>query len=161
MASTAYMTITGKTQKLISEKCSTPESLGNKYQSGHTDEIMVLSYHHNMTRSGNSNHPIHNPIVITKYSDKSTPLLAQAFSNSEEVECTISFYRVAANGGQELYLSAKLSGGIIADLSHSMPDTLSQPDADFQEHVALSYQDIRWTHHLANSSAYSFWGSKS
>ncbi|WP_297841369.1 Hcp family type VI secretion system effector [Pseudomonas sp.] len=161
MANNAYMTITGKTQKLISGKCSTPESLGNRYQTGHTDEIMVLSYHHNMTRSGNSHHPTHSPLVITKYVDKSTPLLAQAFTNNEEVECTISFYRVASHGGQELYFSAKLTGGVIADLNHGLPDTLLQPDGEFQEHVTISYQDIRWTHHIANSSGYSFWGDES
>jgi len=114
-----------------------------------------------MTRSGNSNHSTHYPLVITKYVDKSTPLLAQAFSDNEEVECTINFYRVASHGGQELHFSAKLTGGVITDLVHGMPDTLLRPDGEFQEHVSISYQDIRWTHPIANSSGYSYWGDKS
>ena len=44
MASHGYMTITGKTQALISAGCSTQDSIGNRCQTAHTDEIMVLSY---------------------------------------------------------------------------------------------------------------------
>ena len=52
MANHGYMTITGKAQGLISAGCSTQDSIGNKCQSGHTDEIMVLSYTHNMINIG-------------------------------------------------------------------------------------------------------------
>lgn len=48
MANHGYMTITGKNQGLISAGCSSQESIGNKCQVGHKDEIMVLSYSHNM-----------------------------------------------------------------------------------------------------------------
>ena len=42
MANHGYMTITGKAQGLISAGCSTQNSIGNKCQDGHTDEIMML-----------------------------------------------------------------------------------------------------------------------
>ena len=42
MANPAYMKITGGIQGLISAGCSTHASIGNRYQSGHTDEIMVV-----------------------------------------------------------------------------------------------------------------------
>ncbi len=80
MANHGYMTITGKTQGLISAGCSTQDSIGNKCQTGHTDEIMVLSYTHNMVNIGNINKPTHSPIIITKNVDKASPLLAQALS---------------------------------------------------------------------------------
>lgn len=91
MANHGYMTITGKAQGLISAGCSTQDSIGNKCQSGHTDEIMVLSYTHNMVNIGNINKPTHSPIIITKNVDKASPLLAQALSTREEINCTISF----------------------------------------------------------------------
>jgi len=91
MASHGYMTITGKAQGLISAGCSTQDSIGNKCQAGHTDEIMVLSYTHNMANIGNISKPTHAPILITKNIDKSSPLLAQALSSREEINCTISF----------------------------------------------------------------------
>lgn len=57
MANHGCMTITGKAQGLISAGCSTQESIGNKCQTGHADEIMVLSYTHNMINIGNIDKP--------------------------------------------------------------------------------------------------------
>ena len=48
MANHGYMTLAGETQGLISAGCSTQDSMGNKYQSDHTDEIMVLSCNHTL-----------------------------------------------------------------------------------------------------------------
>jgi hypothetical protein len=160
MANHGYMTLAGKTQRLISASCSTQESMGNKYQSGHTDEIMVLSYNHTMANIGNINRPTHHPIIITKNVDKSSPLLAQALSNREEINGTISFYRVSPAGTQEKFYSVSISGGIIADLTLDMPHVILQSDAEPQEHVAIRYREITWRHHLAGTSGYSFWGEE-
>lgn len=59
MANPGYMSIKGVAQGLISAGCSTPESIGNKYQSSHTDEIMVLSYRHNLANIGTISKPTH------------------------------------------------------------------------------------------------------
>lgn len=73
MAQPSYMTITGTAQGLISAGCSTEVSVGNMWQEGHTDEIMVLSLAHDMSHAGNSRHGTHHPVVITKLHDKSSP----------------------------------------------------------------------------------------
>ena len=159
MANHGYMTITGKAQVLISAGCSTQDSVGNKCQSGHVDEIMVLSYSHNMVNTGNINKPTHSPIIITKNIDKASPLLAQALSAREEVNCTISFYRVSSFGMQERFYSISINGGIIADLTLEMPHPILQADAEPQEHIAIRYRDITWTHHTAGTSGYSTWGN--
>ncbi|MQT60608.1 type VI secretion system tube protein Hcp [Pseudomonas sp. FSL R10-0399] len=78
MASHGYMSITGKTQGLISAGCSTQESIGNKCQTDHRDEIMVLSFTHTLLNIGNLDRATHQPISIVKNIDKSTALLAQA-----------------------------------------------------------------------------------
>ncbi|WP_248767232.1 Hcp family type VI secretion system effector [Pseudomonas sp. MWU12-2345] len=159
MANHGYMTITGKAQGLISAGCSTQDSIGNKCQAAHADEIMVLSYSHNMANVGNINGATHNPIVITKNVDKSSPLLAQALSNREEINCTISFYRVSSFGAQEKFYSVSIKGGVVADLTLEMPHAILQHDAEPQEHVALRYREITWTHHVAGTSGYSTWGT--
>ncbi|MBD8601842.1 MULTISPECIES: Hcp family type VI secretion system effector [unclassified Pseudomonas] len=159
MANHGYMTITGKAQGLISAGCSTQDSIGNKCQAGHTDEIMVLSYTHNMVNIGNINKPTHSPIIITKNVDKASPLLAQALSTREEINCTISFYRVSSFGMQEKFYSVSINGGIIADLTLEMPHAILQSDAEPQEHIAIRYRDITWTHHAAGTSGYSTWGN--
>ena len=159
MANHGYMTITGKAQGLISAGCSTQDSIGNKCQSGHTDEIMVLSYTHNMVNIGNINKPTHSPIIITKNVDKASPLLAQALSTREEVNCTISFYRVSSFGMQEKFYSVSINGGVIADLTLEMPHAILQSDAETQEHISIRYRDITWTHHVAGTSGDSTWGN--
>ena len=159
MANHGYMTITGKAQGLISAGCSTQDSIGNKCQSGHTDEIMVLSYTHNMVNIGNINKPTHSPIIITENVDKASPLLAQALSTREEVNCTISFYRVSSFGMQEKFYSVSINGGVIADLTLEMPHAILQSDAETQEHISIRYRDITWTHHAAGTSGYSTWGN--
>ncbi|APC17164.1 type VI secretion system protein [Pseudomonas frederiksbergensis] len=160
MANHGYMTITGKAQGLISAGCSTPESIGNKFQSEHTDEIMVLSYNHNMANIGNINKSTHSPIIITKSVDKSSPLLAQALSNREEINCTLSFYRVSSFGRQEKFYSISIRGGVIADLTLEVPHVVLQNDAEPQEHLAIRYRDITWTHHTAGTCGYSSWGEE-
>ncbi len=45
-----YLTLNGKKQGLISAGCSTLDSIGNRYQKGHEDQIQVLSLDHSMTR---------------------------------------------------------------------------------------------------------------
>ncbi|MBV6825820.1 Hcp family type VI secretion system effector [Pseudomonas sp. PD9R] len=154
------MTITGKVQGLISAGCSTPASIGNKFQAAHTDEIMLLSYSHNMSNIGNISRSTHSPIILTKAVDKSSPLLAQALSNREEIDCTLRFYRVSSAGQQEKFYSVSISGGVIVDLTLEVPHAVLKNDAEPQEHLAIRYRDITWTHHAAGTSGYSSWGEE-
>jgi type VI secretion system Hcp family effector len=158
MANNGYMSITGKIQGLISAGCSSQDSIGNKCQMGHADEIMVLSYSHNMENIGNINKSIHSPIVVTKNVDKSSPLLAQALSDREEISCTISFYRISSFGQQEKFYSILIEGGVISELMLDMPHVILQSDAEPQEHLAIRYREITWIHHLAGTTGYSAWG---
>ena len=111
-----------------------------------------------MANVGNINKPTHHPIIISKNIDKSSPLLAQALSSREEINCIISFYRVSPYGKQEKFYSISMNGGIIADLTFEMPHAILLHDAEPQEHVAIRYRDITWTHHSAGTSGYSTWG---
>lgn len=158
MASHGYMTITGKTQGLISAGCSSQDSIGNKCQSGHLDEIMVLALNHSMANVGNTKHATHGPIIITKNVDKSSPLLAQALTSREVINCVISFYRTSPYGAQEKFYSIELDGGQIADLMLDLPHAILQNDAEAQEQVSIRYRSITWTHHLAGTSGLSYWG---
>ncbi len=140
MANHGYMTIRGKSQGLISASCSTADSIGNKCQEGHLDEIMVLSYHHNMANRGNVRASSHGSIVITKNIDKSSPLLAVALSNREELNCVINFYRISSVGRHEKYYTVDIRGCMIADLTVDVPHSVLQNDVDAQEHLALGIE---------------------
>lgn len=157
MANQGYMKITGTTQGPISDGCSGRSSIGTKCQFAHEDEIMVLSFAHNMGNLQNSKHASHGPILITKNIDKSSPLLAQALASREPVDCTIDFYRASSEAGQEKFYTVKIKGGLIVDLSVDLPHSILQNDAQAQEHLAIRYRDITWTHHLAGTSGYAIW----
>lgn len=163
MANLSYMSITGKRQGLISAGCS-GESIGNKCQINHQDEIIVLSYSHDMVAGsdgsvggGRGNHM---PIMITKGIDKSSPLLASALHEREEIECTIDLYRTSPVGGQEKYYSIRLSGARVAHISLQVPHTVRMNDAEPQELVSIRYRDISWVHIPGATTAYSTWGSE-
>ncbi|KAA0985723.1 Hcp family type VI secretion system effector [Pseudomonas sp. ANT_J28] len=164
MASHSYMTITGKKQGLISSGCSSQDSIGNKCQFGHEDEIMVLAYAHSMFTGSDGNmsggRGKHMPIAITKNIDKSSPLLASALAECEEVECKIDFYRTAPAGGQDKYYSVKITGGRIANVTLQIPHAIHMSDTEPQELVSIRYRDISWTHIQAGASAYSTWGNE-
>lgn len=53
MANIIYLKMTGEKQGLISSGCSTLESIGNKYQSSHEDEIFVYELTNQITRADN------------------------------------------------------------------------------------------------------------
>lgn len=157
MASHGYMSITGKTQGLISAGCSTQESIGNKCQTDHRDEIMVLSFTHTLLNIGNLDRATHQPISIVKNIDKSTALLAQALTSREELVCRINFYRVSSMGVQERFFTIDISGCILTELTLVMPHATLENDADIQEIMAIRYREICWMHHLAGTSGYSSW----
>lgn len=157
MAYRGYMSIKGQSQGLISAGCSTQDSIGNKCQEGHKDEIMVMSYNHNMLNTGNVRASTHGPVVITKNIDKSSPLLAVALSNREELDCVINFYRTSPSGQREKYYTVDIRGCIIANLTVEVPHAVLLTDIEAQEHLALRYREIIWTHHLAGTSGYGSW----
>jgi hypothetical protein len=157
MANQGYMTIIGERQGLISGGCSAQNSIGNKCQTAHIDEIQVLSFVHNMAQVGNSPHATHGPIVITKNIDKSTPLLAQALDKLEKLNCVLDFYRVSAYGNQEKFYTVELRGAVISSLSTTVPHSVLENDLEAEENVAIRYRDILWTHHLAGTSGHASW----
>jgi len=160
MANMGYLTITGERQGLISAGCSTQSSVGNKCQTAHADEIMVLAFVHDMFHNDSSPHATHTPIQFTKNLDKSSPLLSQALANLEKLCCVFDLYRISAYGGQEKFYTMVLQGAVIARLSTAMPHSVLQNDLEIEETVAVRYREIKWTHHIAGTSGYASWDDR-
>lgn len=158
MAHHGYLTIKGRTQGLISAGCSSTESIGNRCQTAHLDEIMVLSFSHNLTSIGNTEAAIHRPILITKYIDKSTPLLAEALTNREILQCKLKMYRINA-GKHECFLEIELTDARVVDQRMEIPHSVLLSAQDPQEYLAIRYDFIAWHHLSANTSGYADWGS--
>ncbi|MBN3115693.1 Hcp family type VI secretion system effector [Pectobacterium brasiliense] len=154
MANIIYLKMTGEKQGLISSGCSTLESIGNKYQSSHEDEIFVYELTNQITRADNVS--IH-PIEIRKPIDKSTPLLAQSLSENEKIECEFLFYRTSKSGGNELYFKISLKDAIINDIRFFYPNSLTHNETQPQESISFKFATITLEHVTARTSSYLLW----
>ncbi|PHM50452.1 Hcp family type VI secretion system effector [Xenorhabdus miraniensis] len=149
-----YLSLNGKKQGLISAGCSTPDSIGNRYQNGHEDQIQVLSLNHTITRQQNVSHQ---PIQFIKPIDKSSPLLAMAIDSNESLNGAFIFYRTSQAGQLELFYEVKITEATITDISCVYPHSINDFDAMPHERIFLNYKSISWNHITAGTSAYSIW----
>lgn len=79
----------------------------------------------------------HKPITITKRIDKSTPLIASALVNNENLPTVIfRFYRTSATGHVQQYYTVELVNASIAGIKSGPRDV---------EEVTFVYQKIIWT----------------
>ncbi|ADM97135.1 MULTISPECIES: Hcp family type VI secretion system effector [Dickeya] len=156
MANLIYLKLTGEKQGLISAGCSTADSIGNKYQSAHEDEIFVYELMNQITRVDNVS--LH-PVEIRKPVDKSTPLLAQALNDNEKLKCEFLFYRTSPSGGNELYFKVKLNDAIITDLRFFYPNSLTHNEMQPQENISFKFASIEWEHVVARTSSYILWNN--
>ncbi|WP_413483548.1 Hcp family type VI secretion system effector [Morganella psychrotolerans] len=152
MANNIYMTIKGKSQGGISDGCSSYKSLGNKYQASHTNEILVMAVSFDISRAQNLTH---GPVSITKYVDKSTPLLLTAVTNNEIMDCELDYYRTSDAGAQEKYMTILLRKVSIINFSQTHANSLTQNDALPSETLTLRYESITCNHIMASTSGYS------
>lgn len=154
MANLIYASIRGKKQGLISAGCGTFESIGNKYQSTHSDEIFVLQLEHSLSRIDNT---IPHPIKFFKPIDKSSPLLGVAISENEELSLVFNFYRTCKGGGVELFYTVTVNGAHISNISSCYPHVLNHAGNQPEEVITIAYKDITWKHHGAGTEGYSLW----
>ncbi len=154
MANLIYLTLNGQTQGLISARCSSLDSIGNKAQIAHLDEIMVYELSHAISRNQNASHQ---PIIIQKPIDKSSPLLGKAISENELLTCILDFYRINRFGSQEIYYRIKLTEATIKNIRLHSPNSLRESGAQPTESISIDYKSITWEHPEAGTSAYSFW----
>ena len=152
MAHTAYVSVTGKTQGAISQSCNTKDSIGNKAQESHSDEITVLACHFSSSKHGGPA-----DVLLTKPIDKASPLLGNAFSKQEHLQCTINFYRTNEQGYNENFYTIKLVDALISTLSFTQPHVLQSGEEDMSEELSLSYRDIIWKHQIAGTEGYDSW----
>ncbi|KTC20275.1 hypothetical protein AO390_26970 [Pseudomonas marginalis ICMP 11289] len=149
MATPAYMSITGTKQGLITAGAFTADSVGNTYQEGHEDQVMVQGFSHEVIipRDPQSGQPtgqrVHKPVKITKVFDKSSPLLLAALTSGERLtEITIE-------------------DAIIVDIKDYMHNCQDPANAHFThlEDVEFTYRKITWTHEVSGTSGSDDWRS--
>lgn len=154
MANVIYLKVNGEKQGLISAGASSIDSIGNKYQSAHEDEIFVYELMNQFTRLENVS--LH-PVDIRKPIDKATPLLAQALNDNEKLDCVFQCYRTSSLGGYELFFKISLKEAIVTDIRYFYPNSLTHNDAQPQENVSFKFASITLEHVIARTINYMLW----
>lgn len=166
MPTPAYMSIEGNTQGLITEGTFTADSVGNIYQEGHEDEILVEAFQHEVIipRDPQSGQPtgqrVHQPVIITKIYDKSSPLLYAALTSGEVLsKVEIKWFRTSTAGKQEHYFTHLLTDAVLVDIKAYMPNCQDPGQSHFThlEDVSMAYRRIEWTHVVSGTSGEDDW----
>ncbi|WP_282283737.1 Hcp family type VI secretion system effector [Pseudomonas sp. PS02302] len=161
MPTPAYLSLEGTKQGLITAGTFTEDSVGNIFQEGHEDQILVQAFNHQVIipRDPQSGQPtgqrVHKPLMITKVFDKASPLIFNALTSGERLgKCRLEWYRTSATGTQEHYFTIELEDAIIVDVQSRMPNCQDPSMAHFThlEDVYFTYRKIVWTHEVSGTS---------
>ena len=166
MDNPVYMSIEGSTQGKITEGSTTPESIGNIYQEGHENEFLVRSYTHdidvprNTTTGKPTGQRTHNPFVVTKMVDKSSPLLYNALVHGETLtKVELKWYRTSYAGKPEHFYSMLLEDAVITNMGAIMETQGLSTNNDVApyEKISFSYRKVSWRHETASTSGEDDW----
>ncbi|KIG14769.1 secreted protein Hcp [Enhygromyxa salina] len=90
------------------------------------------------------------PIVFRKRIDKSSPLLAKALCNNENIEGTFRFYRPspAGDGTTEQFFTVEITAGRLAHIKRVSPDAIDPASSEEPptEEVGIVFHTITWTY---------------
>ncbi|QFR48944.1 Hcp family type VI secretion system effector [Sulfurimonas lithotrophica] len=161
-----FISIEGSTQGLMTEGAFTPESVGNSYQEGHENEALVKEFKHTIKvpRDPQSGQPsgqrIHEPLIVSKLFDKSSPLLYNALTKGETLKnVEMKWYRTSYEGKPEHYFTMVLEDAVIVNISSDMglEDNKTTSQIAPMEKVSFAYRKITWRHEIASTSGEDDW----
>lgn len=166
MPTPAYITIEGATQGPITQGAFTEDSVGNIWQEGHEDQIMVQAIDHVVTipRDPQSGQPsgqrVHKPFKFTAALNKATPLIYNALTSGEMLPTVeVQWWRTNSAGKQEHFFSTILEDCLVVDVDCQMPHAQNPDNQDYTQllTVSLSYRKITWEHTIAGTSGADDW----
>ncbi|WP_445441409.1 type VI secretion system tube protein TssD [Citrobacter freundii] len=144
MSDFVYLRITGERQGDISSGCGAYESVGNRWQVGHEDEISVFTLVNTLTGTGNGLNL--QGLNFCKLIDKSSPLFCNAITQNERLYIEIDLYRINKTGRWERYYYIQLRNALVANIytnfTHNNLDT---------ESITVTYEYIVCKHLIANT----------
>jgi type VI secretion system secreted protein Hcp len=162
MPTPAYLTIVGEKQGLISSGASTEGSIGNSWQRGREDQILVQAVSHGVSvKNGQTDgRRMHRPLTITKVLDKSSALIYAAMCSGEALKtCRLDWYRTASNGGLEHFYTMELEDAVFINAELIMPhcqDPVAQSYTQM-ERVQIAYRTVTWRHEICQTMAFDTW----
>lgn len=159
-----FMSVEGVTQGDISSAASGVPSLGDKAVAAHVNEMVVLSAEHTIVipRDAQSGQPsgarLHQPVKVTCYLDKASPLMQQALVTGESLAVELKFYRTnpeEPSAPDEHYYTIDLQGAVLVMSRMWVP--ASDPEKRQLVEYQLSYSTITWTHEISGTEGTDDW----
>ncbi|WP_312817417.1 type VI secretion system tube protein TssD [Atlantibacter subterraneus] len=144
MSNMVYLKIMGEQQGDISQGCGSEQSVGNRYQYGHEDEIYVFSLDDSVTNT--SQGVKYHGINFCKTVDKSSPLLMNAINNNERCWMSFDFYRINRSGRWEKYFNIEVRGASLSvDITQICTSCIDQ------EYITVQFDYICYRHLAAGT----------
>lgn len=147
MSDIVYLRITGETQGNISSGCGTQASVGNRWQTGHEDEIYAFALVNTLTSTGKGINI--QGLSFNKLVDKSSPLLCNAITQNERLFIEIDFYRINRTGRWECYYYIELRNASLTEVYTNF--TNNHFDTEL---ITVAYEYIFCKHLIANTEFY-------
>lgn len=144
MSNIVYLKLIGEQQGDISDGCGTTDSVGNRWQRNHTNEIFVFSLVAGVTNSDKS--ASLKALTFSKQIDKSSPLLANAINNNESLFLEFWFYRINRYGHWEKYYYIQLRGASISSVQLCIIE-----NEIHTETISVNYDFILSKHLISNT----------
>ncbi|TDS98221.1 type VI secretion system Hcp family effector [Rahnella sp. BIGb0236] len=144
MSDIIYLKMTGEQQGKISGGCGTRDSVGNRYQAGHENEIFAFSVNHGLCSTGRGVN--FQNLSFSKLIDKSSPLLNSGISNNERFFLEFYFYRINQYGRGEKYYFIELRGATLSSVSTRFTDNHLDTET-----ISVKYEYILCKHLVANT----------
>lgn len=167
MENPIFISVEGTTQGLMTEGACSPESVGGTINiDDHEKQAIVKAYSHNVTIAKNkttgqaSGQRVHNPMIITKMIDKSSPLFFNALTTGETLKkVEVKWYRNSNSGTHEHFYTVELEDALIVDINTAIESLASSVDNQPTplEIVSFSYRKISVRHETASTSGEDDW----
>jgi len=166
MSLLAYCKIEGEQQGAITEGALTEASVGQGWQEGHEDEVLLLSFSQEVTvardayAGGAAGARNNKPIRFTKEVDKCTPRLHDALARNERLtKVEITFFRINAAGVQEGFFKVTLEDAYLAMVRDRMAEGDDPGSVRFPmvEDVEIVFRRITREHLIGSTVSTDEW----
>lgn len=170
MPTMIYMSVENPDGCLTEEACS-KESVGSFFQEEHDEECLVMAYDHKVCVPTNTltgqitGTRKHEYLTVTKFVDKSSPLLMQEVTSPSELEVVLRFFRTPdeTSAGEPVeYYNITMSRAKIVSIRKISPNILDAQNDGYTpyEEVTFTYGQLQEEHIVCGTSVLDDWSGE-
>jgi len=167
MAQNAFLQRNGKKSGAVSSGAMSTDSVGTLSRASAADYNQCTAFELLGTRptDGTSGMPtgtrLWNKAQFNKLVDKTSGPLPEILASGEQSDITCNFYRTAADGSNQHYMTVKFTDAVVLGIEQHQPDTTDQnvANAPHTETVQVQFGGITVTHEEVEGADHFFGGA--